>query len=191
MRIGICGPSGSGKTTLACELGRILGIPVAREGAREAAQVVGVQTSRSLSPAEAHPFQLAVLQEKLKAESESGSSFVSDRTVIDCAAYWLWREARGLLNGRASDRRAYYRQLGDILSSGQYTLLVLPPSDGIPWVDDSFREEDGEVVYIILPGLIHGVFKNELIASRTRILEIPAELRALPARLDAVKSGLG
>ena len=41
---------------------------------------------------------MSVLKWKILLEDECGDSFVSDRTIIDCAAYWLFRELKGLWN---------------------------------------------------------------------------------------------
>ncbi len=66
MRVGITGASSTGKTALAHALSDILSIPVAEEGAREAAAALGLRHSGHLHPGNALEFQKLVLQIKIK-----------------------------------------------------------------------------------------------------------------------------
>lgn len=89
MRIGIIGTRGVGETTLAEELSTILNLSLITECARRFAQQVGI---RDCSVLGANPlavkFQTEILREQIKAERKHKSGFVSDRTSLDCLAYW-------------------------------------------------------------------------------------------------------
>src|SRR5690348_641980 len=88
LRMGITGASCTGKTTLASALAERLDLPLAIEGAREAAAAVDITHSQDVSVANSREFQRFVLDIKIEAERRTAGGYVSDRTVIDCAAFW-------------------------------------------------------------------------------------------------------
>jgi nicotinamide riboside kinase len=131
VRIAITGTHGTGKTTLATELAQKLGLPLITEQARRVARVMGIVHARQLvkDKALARRFQKAVLREQIRAENDCPDGFISDRSTLDCWAYWA---AYGLGNDPE------YR---DLCLSRPYDLLVYVPLE-IPCQADGFRDTD-------------------------------------------------
>src|SRR5690606_10278039 len=97
MKIGICGSQSTGKSTLAKLLAERLGLPLITEQARFVAQTMAIRSEidlRATAPSVQARFQQKCLQAQKIAEMAHPNGFVSDRTVIDNAAYWLaWSHA--------------------------------------------------------------------------------------------------
>ena len=137
MKIGICGPQSSGKSTLARALAGRLGLPLIEEQARVVAQGMGVMSEEMLRRANPElqvEFQRRCLQQQQRAEAQHPGGFVSDRTVVDNAAYWLaWNHAHSNLYYR-------YGYLVDCQRhAASYDLIVYCPPLGTEPEDDGFR----------------------------------------------------
>jgi len=92
MRIGICGAQGTGKRMLARSLAQKLGLPLIEETARLTAHEMGIPSEYALGRLpkdELIDFQRRCLSNQIHSESLHQGGFVSARTVIDSAAYWL------------------------------------------------------------------------------------------------------
>jgi nicotinamide riboside kinase len=183
MRIGITGASSTGKTTLATMLAQRLGVSVAAEGAREAARAVGIVDSNEVSVANALEFQRLVLEIKIQVERKLHSRYVSDRTVVDCAAFWLYRELRGLLQASVSTRENYFSIVETYLRSGPYDVLLFLEHGAFTWVDDGFRIEDQEFMSALLLGLLYGKFRRVLESTGTSTVIVPWEIRTPESRV--------
>ena len=135
MRIGITGAHGVGKTMLARELSRRLNLPLIEEQARVVAKIMGVRNCNELLKINdlARDFQVAVLMSQAAMEEIFSRGFVSDRTTLDCLAYWrlYGLKESGVYAGKCLSR--------------EYDLLVYVPR----------REEFGE-----LDGIIAGILRN-------------------------------
>jgi nicotinamide riboside kinase len=131
VRIAVVGTHGTGKTILAAELTRRLGLPLITERARWVARQMGIGHAGQLARdrALAREFQRGVLREQIRAENGHPDGFVSDRSALDCYAYWV---AYGLEGGPE------YRAL---CLSRPYDLLVYVPPE-IPCRADGFRSMD-------------------------------------------------
>lgn len=108
-RIAITGAHGDGKTTLAKALSETLGLPLITERAREEARNMGIGHCRELvqDRALAWKFQEEVLEAQIRAQAEKPDGFVSDRSTLDCIAYFrLYQGDR--VNGPEKSRY-YYR----------------------------------------------------------------------------------
>ncbi|NHM28027.1 ATP-binding protein [Desulfofundulus sp. TPOSR] len=108
-RIAITGAHGAGKTTLAKALSETLGLPLITERARVVAGYMGIGHCRELirDRALAWRFQEEVLEAQIRAQSEYPGGFVSDRSTLDCIAYFrLYQGDR--VNGPEKSRY-YYR----------------------------------------------------------------------------------
>ncbi|SHJ77998.1 ATP/GTP-binding protein [Desulfofundulus thermosubterraneus] len=108
-RIAITGAHGAGKTTLAKALSETLDLPLITERARVVARNMGIGHCRELvqNRALAWRFQEEVLEAQIRAQSEHPGGFVSDRSTLDCIAYfrlYLGDRFRG-----AEASRYYYR----------------------------------------------------------------------------------
>lgn len=136
MRIGITGSHGTGKTTLAEALAKQTGLPLIEEQARAVAQTLGIATVKSLKddPKLGARFQWECLNQQLRAEKRQ--SFISDRTTIDNAVYWLRYHAHRW----PSEATIFYyqRALGNVRN---YDLIIYVPPEIIP-EDDGFRGTD-------------------------------------------------
>lgn len=80
------------------------------------------------------------------------ASYISDRTVLDCAAFWLYRELQGLLPLDAPKRNRYFEEVDGYLAKKPYDLIVLLENGAFPWADDGFRIEDQEAMNALLIG---------------------------------------
>lgn len=119
-----------GKTTLAQRLSGELGISLISERARVVAQRMGISSTNALLTDRklARKFQIALLSEQIHAESQL-DSFITDRTTLDCLAYW---RLYGLDQGSAYANRCMIRP---------YLIIYVPPVH--PIQSDGFRL-DGE-----------------------------------------------
>jgi nicotinamide riboside kinase len=136
MRIGITGSHGTGKTTLAKALAEQTGLPLIEEQARYVAQKLGITSIKSLRDDQNRGanFQWGCLNQQLQVEKRQ--HFVSDRTTIDNAVYWLKYHAHRW----PSEASNYYyqRALGNVKN---YDLIIYVPPE-FPPEDDGFRGTD-------------------------------------------------
>ncbi|MCS5696336.1 ATP/GTP-binding protein [Desulfofundulus thermocisternus] len=157
MRVALTGTHGTGKTTLATELARKLGLPLITEQARRVARAMGIGHVRQLvkDKALAWRFQKAVLREQIRAENDCPDGFISDRSTLDCWAYWA---AYGLGNDPE------YR---DLCLSRPYDLLVYVPPE-IPCQADGFRDADES-----LRQLVDGYIREAIMWRQCRCPVLP------------------
>jgi predicted ATPase len=90
VRIGIVGAAGTGKTTLAEALGEALGAPLIDDPTyRVLEEEVGRPSWSGIRDTRLRrAVRLKTIRKKIAAE-ESAEAFVSDKTVMDYAAYWV------------------------------------------------------------------------------------------------------
>jgi hypothetical protein len=155
-----------------------MGLPLADEGAREAAAAAGITSSRLLTPVDCEKFQLEVLWKKIAFEDAHPSGFVSDRTVLDCAVYFYLRERNGMLTDEVCRRMkdAYFSVIRNRLRTHGYHVLVLLDFGRFPWKDDGFRSRDDEVFPKVLRQVIAEDFLVDLECFGTRIVHCPVDI---------------
>ena len=132
MRIGITGAHSVGKTALAEALALRFGLPLITERARVVADKLKIKNSQELLKDKnlAREFQVAVLLAQIEAEDACTQGFVSDRTTLDCLAYWrLYTLCENDEVGRT-----YVNQC---LTRAYDLLIYVPPEVQIE--DDGFR----------------------------------------------------
>ncbi len=138
MKIGITGAQGTGKTTLASALAKVLSLPLIQEQARIAARDLGIKKLGDLGgdPQKGVEYQWACLDYQRLAEATYLHGFVSDRTTIDNAAYWLkWHSH----NAPSKENMRYYEMALD--HAMDYDLLIYVPAEFGP-AKDGFRSTD-------------------------------------------------
>lgn len=141
VRIGITGSQGTGKSTLATALARMLDLPLITEQARRVAKEMGITSLKELKNdgEKGKLFQLNCLTYQLAAErARSNSGFISDRTTIDNAAYWLKWHAHKWPSDTSNN---YYKQA--MTNIKNYDLVIYVPPEITP-ADDGFRSIDRE-----------------------------------------------
>jgi len=137
LTIGLCGAQGVGKSTLAKRLAEELNLPLITEQARKAAGALGLdklpnpRTEVALSNA----FQNLCLHYQIEEENKY-PSFISDRTTIDNALYYLMNNA---FHGEPADNILYYQKC--IENAKRYNLLVYIPIE-FELKDDGFRDNN-------------------------------------------------
>ena len=92
MRIGICGAQGTGKRLLARMISQKLGLPLIEGTARTTAHEMGIHSEYGLKDLpidELIDFEKRCLSDQIHSEALHPDGFVTARTVIDSAAYWL------------------------------------------------------------------------------------------------------
>ena len=132
MRIGITGTHGAGKTTLAKALSQKLNLPLIAEQARIVAERLGIKTSEELLRDKnlAREFQVTVFLAQIGMEDAFPDGFVSDRTALDCLAYWR-------LYGLCEEGEVGRTYVNQCLTRAYDILIYVPPE--IPAGDDGFR----------------------------------------------------
>ncbi len=134
VKIGICGAQGVGKSTLAKALAKELGYPLIKEEARKIMKDMDIKSPKELqkNPDKGRKFQLACLRRQIAAEKKY-TRFISDRTTIDNAAYWLKWHAH---KSRSVENMAYYTLAWENAEKYDLLVYILP---GIPLIDDGVR----------------------------------------------------
>ncbi|OPX90073.1 MAG: Cytidylate kinase [Pelotomaculum sp. PtaB.Bin104] len=135
MKIGISGAQSTGKTTLARALSEKLGLPLIEEQARVAAREFGYKNLKATKeqPALGRQFQWRCLMLQMAAEDHCPEGFISDRTVLDNAVYWMKWNSRW---SESKENMLFYRTVEDRV--GKYDFIVYVPLE-IPLVADGFR----------------------------------------------------
>lgn len=135
MRIAITGAQGTGKTTLTERLAEELNIPVIPECSREVARKLGIAHLSQLSVDGFARFGKLCLETQLQQE-RSYTSFVSDRSTLDSAVYWLkWLEGVR----PPGETAAFLNKARENMSNYNY-LFYLPLEFSPAW--DGFRSTD-------------------------------------------------
>lgn len=137
--IGVVGAQGTGKSTLSKALSERMGVPLITEQARIVAQEMGISDLtefRNNAPLEEKvEFQKRVLDRQIEVENSLLHGFVSDRTTIDNAAYWLcWNHALV-----SHEERLEYLKKAHDHALKSYDFLIYTPIE-FEIVDDGFRE---------------------------------------------------
>lgn len=177
LTIGLCGAQGVGKSTLAKRLAEELGLPLITKQARKAARTLGLdklpnpRTEVALSNA----FQNLCLHYQLQEESKY-PSFISDRTTIDNALYYLMNNA---FHAEPADNMLYYQKCTE--NTSRYSLLVYIPIE-FELKDDGFRDNNRfrqQEADFLIKGLLETMNPYYVIARGTVEERVKAVLRGL------------
>lgn len=140
MKIGLFGASGTGKTTMAKHIEQITGkkIPYVSCAASDLFPKYGFKTHRDVLNADqstALAFQMDLLQFR-KDKLKGHDSFITDRTPMDNATYFLTQSAPNLSNAVVKEYMSLCEE-----SLNDYDLLVHMPVNTFKWEDEGKRVE--------------------------------------------------
>ena len=139
MKLTLTGSSSTGKTTLALELSKRPNPSIPKfvsADARTLLDEMGHHRMDRMTREELQEFQLVYLERKLALEAQC-PSFITERSTVDVAAYWLVRDAFDLPEAK---RNSYVERCR--IHSLSYDLHVYLPFGVIPFVFDGYRSED-------------------------------------------------
>lgn len=182
-RIALCGSAGTGKTTLGRALSERLGVPYIPEGMRD--RIEGGLNVHTLGFEGLKSLVRELWAEQRARESEAvarSGGFVSDRSPVDYAAFWLTYRFTEDPEGTA----AFFAEVFGTVR--EYDRIVCLPwgalpleADGVrssnPWVQRSFQ------------ALVEGLLQREVPAERYALL--PERLTVLDDRVAWVLDQLG
>ena len=136
LKIGLVGSSCTGKTTLAGEIAKQFNLKIIGETARELFSEFNISSPKELETlSDEIRFQNRILT--VKSESEKMSdNFVSDRTFIDAAAYWLYH-----LSKKTSDEQSskYLERCQELMNNYNLVIFLSYNRLGGCLVDDGVR----------------------------------------------------
>jgi predicted ATPase len=142
MRIALTGASSTGKTTLLNDLIQTpalikCGIKSVLMDTRRILSKMGLRADGFGSdPGRMKAFQWALLEEKVKLENLE-TNYITDRSTVDLAAYWLIRDVKG---GLSEEDERYISDCKAFAS--KYDLHLHLPFGAIPFTDDGHRPKE-------------------------------------------------
>ena len=147
-RIILTGASGVGKTSLAEALAPMLGLPIIPELGRQICRDMGYEKIGEIPDQEG--FKRKVLEAQIKAEDQL-SSFISDRSTIDC---WVLWQRWNICSAMSFDTESYYskaREQSEKYSHIIYIPPMFPPAeDGFRWTDADYQRQVDRLVRMTL-----------------------------------------
>lgn len=178
MRIALCGAGSTGKTTLVCRLLedpeiKALGFVRCNVDARKLIDDFG-KPFDSYSQKEYQEFQRKYVEIKSKIETNK-DNFITDRSFVDSAAYWLTRDAAGESNNIVEPFLSYCRE-----KSNAYDLHVFCPTGIINVEQDGYRTND-----LLQYQLVSDNIKKCLISWKLEYIEL--SFKNLDERVRTVK----
>jgi nicotinamide riboside kinase len=141
MRVALTGSSSTGKTTLAKKLMRTPEFlahvdQFLTTNARGLLDAMGCRSMDEMTPAQLQSFQRTYLDNKLSGEAGK-DRFLTDRSFVDVAAYWLRRDAVDVAAEQKTALVDRGRQAAQV-----YDVHVYLPFGLIPFQSDGYRSED-------------------------------------------------
>lgn len=139
MRIALTGASSTGKTTLLNDLLRTAvfkrtKIVKSQLDVRKILHAMGIRADgKNANRQQLRDFQWALLEEKIRQESVLGS-YITDRSTVDMAAYWITRDA---INGIDADGERYLEKCQSYAS--RFDVHIYLPFGKIPFNEDGQR----------------------------------------------------
>jgi len=142
VRIALTGASSTGKTTLLTDLlataaFRNAKIVRSQLDIRKILDSMGIRADGvNATGRQLRAFQWALLEEKIRQEGGL-TSFITDRSTVDMASYWIIRDA---VNGIDDEGRKYLRKCQSYAS--EFDFHVHLPFGKVPFNDDGQRPTD-------------------------------------------------
>jgi predicted ATPase len=143
MRISLTGSSSTGKTTLAIALLKDRGFRKAVNkfiyvDGRELLREMGCQSMNKMSMQQQKEYQLRYYRKKIEKE-ENLDNYITDRSFVDIAAYWLTRDT---FDQSVQEQELLISPCKKLAMKYDYTFYL--PSGSIEFEKDGYRPEDFE-----------------------------------------------
>ena len=182
-RLALAGSAGTGKTTLGQRLAQDFNVPFLEEGMR--ARLEAGLDLHTLDIEQLVELVESLWQEQRTNEAEAISThggFVSDRSSVDFAAFWLHY-------GFAHDRDRAAAFIRDTISHAEaYDGIIVLPWNALPLVADGYRSTNPWIqkrYQALLEGLLH----RDVSSSCTHLL--PTDCLSIEDRMRWVRAAIG
>ena len=133
-----------GKTTLATRLAQDLNLPLIPELAREICRQLGNKQIGEIEDQEG--FKRLVLEKQIATES-GYSSFVADRSAIDC---WVLWQRWNICQAMSYDTEAVYERVRSHVRNYSHIVyvpvLIQPEEDGFRWTDPDYIKQIDRII---------------------------------------------
>jgi nicotinamide riboside kinase len=182
-RLALAGSAGTGKTTLGHRLAQAFSVPFLEEGMR--ARLEAGLDLHTLDVEQLASLVESLWQEQRENEAQAIAThggFVSDRSSVDFAAFWLHY-------GFAQDLDRAESFVRDTISHAEaYDGIIVLPWNALPLVADGYRSTNPWIqkrYQALLEGLLH----RDVPLSRTHLL--PTDCLPIEDRLQWVRTAIG
>jgi nicotinamide riboside kinase len=178
-RIAFSGSAGTGKSTLAQAVAKRMGLPYIEEGMRK--RVDQGLALYKMNDAERRDLMRDMWREQLEQEQSSTEGFVSDRSSVDFAAFWL----HYALTDAESETADFMNEMER--ASTRTDHIILCPWGTLPLVADGVRSTN-PWLQLRFHALLEGM--HQRMSPAEKVLRLPESVTDFEERLELVLKAL-